>query len=42
VKTGASDALRVEVLSGLQVGDAVAESSEQALKDGTKVNPAFP
>jgi HlyD family secretion protein len=41
VKTGASDALRVEVLSGLQVGDAVAESSEQALKDGTKVNPAF-
>ncbi|MEP6714659.1 MAG: efflux RND transporter periplasmic adaptor subunit [Terriglobia bacterium] len=37
VKTGVSDALRVEVVSGLQDGDAVAEPSEQALRDGARV-----
>lgn len=42
IVTGASDALRVEVSKGLTDGDAVAEPSEQILKAGTKVNPAFP
>jgi multidrug efflux pump subunit AcrA (membrane-fusion protein) len=37
VTTGASDALRVEVLSGLADGDAVAEAPEQTLKNGEKV-----
>jgi HlyD family secretion protein len=41
VRTGASDALRVQVLSGLRFGDAVAEANEQALKNGLKVSPVF-
>jgi HlyD family secretion protein len=42
IVTGASDALRVEVLSGLADGDAVAEPTDQTLKAGAKVTPAFP
>ena len=42
ITTGASDALRVEVLTGLADGDAVAGQSEQALKAGQKVTPSFP
>src|ERR1019366_5637160 len=42
IMTGASDALRLEVLKGLADGDAVALPSDQALKNGAKVNPAFP
>lgn len=41
ITTGASDALHVEVLKGLQDGDAVAETADQNLKNGQKVNPAF-
>lgn len=41
VTTGASDALRVEVSSGLKDGDAVAETPEQSLKDGEKVQPVL-
>ena len=37
VRTGASDALRVEVLTGLNDGDQVAERSETTLKSGMKV-----
>jgi HlyD family secretion protein len=37
VGTGASDALRVEVVSGLNDGDAVAEAPEQSLKNGERV-----
>jgi HlyD family secretion protein len=40
--TGASDALRVEVIKGLGDGDAVARPSEQILKAGEKVTPSFP
>ncbi len=39
VSTGASDALRVEVVNGLSDGDAVAEAPEQSLKSGEKVQP---
>jgi HlyD family secretion protein len=39
VKTGVSDALRVEVVSGLHDGDAVAQPSDRPLKDGMKVVP---
>jgi len=39
VKTGASDALRVEVLSGVADSDVVAEPSDVQLKDGLKVQP---
>jgi HlyD family secretion protein len=42
IATGASDALRVEVVSGLADGDAVAEPTDQILKAGAKVTPAFP
>ncbi len=42
VTTGASDALRVEVLGGLQDGDAVAVATDQMLKTGQKVSPVFP
>jgi HlyD family secretion protein len=38
IKTGASDALRVEVTSGLKDGDQVAEPSDATLKDGAKVS----
>jgi HlyD family secretion protein len=41
VTTGASDALRVEVLTGLRDGDAVSEVADQVLKNGQKVNPGF-
>jgi HlyD family secretion protein len=41
VTTGSSDALRVQVLKGLQEGDAVALPSDQTLKDGAKVTPTF-
>lgn len=39
VKTGASDALRIEVLSGLSDSDVVAQPSDVALKTGMKVAP---
>jgi HlyD family secretion protein len=42
IATGASDALRVEVVKGLADGDAVAQPTEQPLKTGAKVTPAFP
>jgi HlyD family secretion protein len=42
IVTGASDALRVEVVKGLVDGDAVAQPSDRVLKAGVKVNPAFP
>jgi HlyD family secretion protein len=42
VSTGVSDALRVEVLSGLNDGDAVAQPSDQAVHDGMAVTPVFP
>jgi len=41
IKTGASDALHVEVLTGLQDGDAVVETADQNLKNGQQVNPTF-
>ncbi len=41
IQTGASDALRVEVLKGLADGDAVAQPTDQTLKAGLKVVPAF-
>jgi HlyD family secretion protein len=39
VTTGASDALRVEVLRGLAAGDVVAAATDQVLKAGKKINP---
>jgi multidrug efflux pump subunit AcrA (membrane-fusion protein) len=42
VKTGISNALSVEVLSGLNAGDRVAQPSDQPLKDGMAVTPAVP
>jgi HlyD family secretion protein len=39
VTTGASDALRVEILSGLKDGDQVVESTEAVLKTGMSVTP---
>jgi HlyD family secretion protein len=42
IATGASDALRVEVVSGLADGDAVAEPTDQTLKAGARVTPSFP
>ncbi len=41
IVTGASDALRVEIAKGLADGDAVAQPSDQTLKNGTKVNPSI-
>ena len=41
ITTGASDALHVEVLKGLNQGDSVAQATDQNLKNGQKVNPAF-
>jgi HlyD family secretion protein len=38
VKTGVSDALRVEVLSGVNEGDQVAQRSEAVLRDGMAVS----
>ena len=39
VKTGASDALRIEILSGVAEGDVVAQPSDVTLKSGMKVAP---
>jgi HlyD family secretion protein len=39
IRTGASDALRVEVVKGLSDGDAAAEPSDVTLKNGMKVSP---
>jgi HlyD family secretion protein len=41
ITTGASDALRVEIVKGLSDGDAVAQPSELTLKDGEQVTPSF-
>ena len=41
IVTGASDALHVEVVTGLQDGDAVSEATDLNLKSGQKVNPVF-
>ncbi len=41
IQTGASDALRVEVVRGLKEGDVVAQSSDLALKDGARVTPVI-
>jgi HlyD family secretion protein len=41
IATGASDALHVEVLKGLQEGDAVSATADQNLKNGQKVLPTF-
>jgi multidrug efflux pump subunit AcrA (membrane-fusion protein) len=41
IVTGASDALRVEVVKGLADGDEVAQPSDQTLKNGAKVTPAI-
>jgi hypothetical protein len=37
VQVGASDASRVQIISGLQAGDQVVESNMQSLTDGEKV-----
>ncbi len=39
VKTGVSDALRVEITAGIKDGESVAQPTDQPLKDGTRVNP---
>ena len=39
IVTGASDALRVEVIKGVSDSDAVAVASDQTLKNGAKVTP---
>jgi len=39
IQTGISDALRIEVLSGLSEGDAVTEPSDRAIRDGMAVRP---
>jgi HlyD family secretion protein len=41
IATGASDALHVEVVKGLQDGDAVSEATDLNLKNGQKVNPTL-
>jgi HlyD family secretion protein len=41
VATGASDALRVEILKGLRDGDAAAEPSDATLNAGMKVTPVI-
>jgi HlyD family secretion protein len=41
IRTGASDALRVEVLSGLADADLVAQPSDVALKPGLKIAPTI-
>jgi len=42
ILTGASDALRVEVIRGLADGDAVAQPTEKTLRAGQKVTASFP
>ncbi len=39
IVTGISDALRIEVVSGLNEGDAVAQPTDQVLKNGMAVRP---
>lgn len=41
VRTGVSEALRVEIVSGLKDGDAVAEATDQPLQPGEKVDPVL-
>jgi HlyD family secretion protein len=41
VRTGVSEALRVEIVSGLKEGDAVAEATDQPLHPGQRVEPVF-
>ncbi len=41
VRTGVSDALRVQAASGLHDGDLVAQPSDRPLKDGMKVVPVI-
>jgi HlyD family secretion protein len=41
VRTGVSEALRVEIVSGLKQGDAVAEATDQPLSPGEKVDPVL-
>jgi len=41
VVTGTSDALHVEVVKGLQDGDAVSEATDLNLKNGQTINPVF-
>jgi HlyD family secretion protein len=41
ITTGASDALRVEVLSGLSAGDAVMLPSDRTVHDGARVTATF-
>jgi multidrug efflux pump subunit AcrA (membrane-fusion protein) len=42
VTTGISDALRVEIMTGLKDGDAVVQSTDVALKSGDLVTPVYP
>jgi HlyD family secretion protein len=42
VVTGVSDALRIEIVSGLKDGDQVAQPTDQVLKDGMAVRPVTP
>lgn len=39
VKTGVSDALRIEITEGLKEGDRVAQPSDRVIKDGMAVRP---
>ena len=41
IRTGASDALNIQIVSGLQPGDAVAQPSDHAVKAGEKITPVF-
>jgi HlyD family secretion protein len=41
ITVGASDALRVEVTSGLSDGDAVMQPSDVTVREGDKVTPSF-
>lgn len=41
ITTGVSDALRVEIKAGLKDGDAVVQSTDQALKTGDQVTPVY-
>ena len=41
ITVGASDALRVEVTSGLTDGDAVLQPSDRTVHDGEKVTPSY-
>jgi hypothetical protein len=41
VETGISSVTRVQVLKGLNEGDAVASASDVALRAGLEVRPSF-